>query len=183
MSSNNDRVLTPDVITLINRVHDDSRASEQNKARWTKSLTKKRDSLMRQNPSSVFIPVNTSDTGSKHWILMQILIAHNRLLVYDSGGAADSHHALAARVAEWWGADSTEGVPVISTAPCIKQTDRHNCGPMVCLNLRRLMLKRRRPRTLGDWGYDAGQMDYWRWQIINELAKDRLLKAETRAET
>ena len=54
---------------------------------------------------------------------------------------------------------------------------------MVCLNLRRLMLKRRRPRNLRDWGYEAEQMDYWRWHIINELAKDKLLKAEGRPES
>ena len=168
---------------LINRVQDDSLASEQTKESWTESLTKKRDFLVRQNPTSVFIPANTGSTGGTHWILMQILTAHNRLLIYDSGGAADSHRALATRVAKWWGADTAEGVPEIGAAQCIKQKDGHNCGPMVCLNLRRLMLKRRRPRALRDWGYDSGQMEYWRWHIINELAKDKLMTAETRTET
>ena len=37
--------------------------------------------------------------------------------------------------------------------------------------------------NLRDWGYEAEQMDYWRWHIINELAKDKLLKAEERPES
>ena len=114
---------------------------------------------------------------------MQILTARNRLLVYDSGGEAGNYQSLAARVAEWWGAGTTEGNPEITGVACVRQRDGYNCGPMVCLNLRRLMLKRRRPRNLRDWGYEAEQMDYWRWHIINELAKDKLLKAEERPES
>jgi hypothetical protein len=34
---------------------------------------------------------------------------------------------------------------------CVRQNDGYSCGPMVCLALRRLLLKRRRPTTLGDW--------------------------------
>ena len=44
--------------------------------------------------------------------------------------------------------------------------------------MRRLMLKRRRPGKRREWGYESGQMDYWRWHIINELAKDKLLKPD-----
>ena len=57
-------------------------------------------------------------------------------------------------------------------------------GPCVCLNMRRLMLKRRRPRALTstrtsreERGYtnDQAELDDWRWHITKELARERII--------
>ena len=48
---------------------------------------------------------------------------------------------------------------------------------MVCLNLRRLMLKRKRPTQVIDWNIQTN-WDQWRWQIITELAEDKIKNSE-----
>ena len=55
--------------------------------------------------------------------------------------------------------------------------DGYNCGLMVCLNLRRLMLKRKRPTQVIDWNIQTN-WDQWRWQIITELAEDKIKNSE-----
>ena len=59
-----------------------------------------------------------------------------------------------------------------------------DCRLCLCLNMRRLMLKRRRPKqltrtrtALEEWGYTNDQEDLndWRYHIVKELAKDKII--------
>ena len=102
--------------------------------------------------------------------------------VYDSSDAPESHQALAQRVATWWtknnewqhGEDSEDNLEIRTNTKCVRQDDDYNCGPMVCLNLRRLLLHRQPPRTRTQWGYDSGQLHELRWHINNELATNAI---------
>lgn len=171
--SRNDWVLSPDVVSRITETHEDCRLDDQTKQRWVAELRRTRDRAKRRNPESVFLPANTGVNTGTHWILLQIQVVRNRLVVYDSADSVNAEHELVQRVARWWNDDTGEDpLNVTVCTHCVKQQDGYNCGPMVCLNLRRLMLIRRRPRTRRDWGYDSGQADQWRWHIITELAKD-----------
>ena len=103
-------------------------------------------------------------------------------MMLDSSDAPESHQPLAQRVATWWtknnewqqGEDSEDNLEIRTNTKCVRQDDDYNCGPMVCLNLRRLMLHRKPPRTRTQWGYDSNQLHELRWHIINELATNSI---------
>ena len=177
--SNSDIIMDPDVVSQLNNFHEDQEADHETRSRWKRGLEHLRDRAKRRNPTHVYIPTNVA--GS-HWILLHIALPHDTIKVYDSSDAPESHQALAQRVATWWtknnewqhGEDSEDNLEIRTNTKCVRQDDDYNCGPMVCLNLRRLMLHRKPPRTRTQWGYDSSQLHELRWHIINELATNSI---------
>ena len=128
------------------------------------------------------MPVNVSTTGSgekDHWILFHINTMHDRLYVYDSMRNPEQYEPESKCVQRWWTCieKDLQQLRVEFVKKTVKQTDTYNCGLLVCLQLRRLMLKRKRPIQVAEWNISPN-WSQWRCQIITELAEDKIKPAD-----
>lgn len=86
-------------------------------------------------------------------------------------------------VRKWWtemdpDADNQEALgwqAPYDKAP--RQRNNTDCGVMVCLAMRRLMLRNIRPRALEDWRFTVADGTRGRYMIINDLAANKIVDA------
>eukprot|EP01046_Picozoa_sp_COSAG06_P021302 COSAG06_NODE_1595_length_8979_cov_126.558784_4_plen_192_part_00 len=141
-----------------------------------------REKIRRANANNIYIPYQANES---HWMLLCMSTTHSTITVYDSlkyEVYKEAAKLMAKLVQEWWQTPMT-----IIWGSCAQQPsgNGYDCGPCVCLNMRRLMLTRRRPRALTatrtsreEWGYsnDQAELDDWRWHITKELARGRIIE-------
>jgi hypothetical protein len=181
---NNDVITDPRFTYFMMRLHlADPERDAASITRWTtKFMHPWREKIRRANANYIYIPYQANES---HWMLLCMSTTHNTITVYDSlknEVYKEAATVMAKLVQEWWQTPMT-----IIWGSCAQQPsgNGYDCGPCVCLNMRRLMLTRRRPRALTatrtsreEWGYsnDQAELDDWRWHITKELARERIIE-------
>ena len=181
---NNDVITDPRFTYFMMRLHvADPERDAASITRWTtKFMHPWREEIRRANANNIYIPYQANEN---HWMLLCMSTTHNTITVYDSlknEVYKEAAKLMAKLVQEWWQTPMT-----IIWGSCAQQPsgNGYDCGPCVCLNMRRLMLTRRRPRALTatrtsreEWGYsnDQAELDDWRWHITKELARGRIIE-------
>eukprot|EP01046_Picozoa_sp_COSAG06_P020060 COSAG06_NODE_1453_length_9426_cov_16.624209_1_plen_209_part_00 len=181
---NNDVITDPRFTYFMMRLHEaDPERDAESITRWTTRFVHPwREEIRRAKANYIYIPFQAN--GS-HWVLLCMSTTHNTITIYDSMKYEvykEAAKLMAELVQEWWQIPMT-----IVWGSCAQQPsgNGYDCGPCVCLNMRRLMLKRRRPRPLTatrtsreEWGYsnDQAELDDWRWHITKELARERIIE-------
>ena len=141
-------------------------------------LRRTRGAQGTRNAAKILLPAHVE---GNHWTLIVIRPAAKTIRLYDPLG--NKYEQLMDRVLQWM----TEMDPDAKdegTQGWQKHTDRMprqandtDCGVMVCLALRRLMLRNSRPRTLEQWGYQGAHGTRGRYRIINDLAANKIIEA------
>ena len=181
---NNDVITDPRFTYFMMRLHvADPERDAASITRWTtKFMHPWREEIRRANANNIYIPYQANEC---HWLLLCMSTTHNTITIYDSlkyEVYKEAAKVMAQLVQEWWQKPMT-----IKWGSCAQQPsgNGYDCGPCVCLNMRRLMLTRRRPRALTatrtsreEWGYsnDQAELDDWRWHITKELARERIIE-------
>ena len=184
---NNDVITDPRFTYFMIQLHEadpvrDARAI----TRWTSKFVHPwREEIRRAKPNNIYIPYQANEN---HWMLLCMSTTHNTITIYDSlkyEVYKDAAKLMAKLVQEWWNGQEDQPPMTIVWGSCAQQPNGYDCGPCMCLNMRRLMLKRRRPRALTgtrtsreEWGYsnDQAELDDWRWHITKELARERIIE-------
>jgi hypothetical protein len=183
---NNDVITDPRFTYFMMRLHvADPERDAASITRWTtKFMHPWREEIRRANANNIYIPYQANES---HWMLLCMSTTHNTITVYDSlkDNYKEAAKLMANLVQEWWIGQEDQPPMTIVWGSCAQQPNGYDCGPCMCLNMRRLMLKRRRPKALTstrtsreEWGYtnDQAELDDWRWHITRELARDRIIE-------
>jgi hypothetical protein len=160
---NNDVIPDPRFTYFMIQLHEaDPERDAESITRWTtKFVHPWREEIRKAKPNNIYIPYQANEN---HWMLLCMSTTHNTITIYDSLKYEiykEAAKLMAKLVQEWWQTPMT-----IIWGSCAQQPsgNGYDCGPCVCLNMRRLMLKRRRPRALTstrtsreEWGYSNDQ--------------------------
>ena len=146
-------------------VADPERDAESIKRWTTKFMHPWREEIRRVNANNIYIPYQANEC---HWMLLCMSTTHNTITIYDSlkDNYKETAKLMANLVQEWWNGQEDQPPMTIVWGSCAQQPNGYDCGPCVCLNMRRLMLTRRRPRALTatrtsreEWGYSNDQAE------------------------
>ena len=117
-------------------------------ARWGVVQQRARTEIRRNNSTNVYIPYQVDES---HWLLLHIDTVHDTITVYDSQDSS-AHKSAATKmvslVNKWWNDTGDQDTLQMKWGTCVQQRNNYDCGLCLCLNMRRLMLKRRRPKQL-----------------------------------
>ena len=127
----------------------------------------------------MLLPTHVS---GNHWILFTVNAAAKTVRLYDPQGG--SYDDLMSKIVKWWTEtdpdeerqDRREWQKHKDRMP--KQLNDTDCGVMVCLAMRRLMLQSCRPRTLEDWGFKGTDGTRGRYRLINDLATNKIKECD-----